>query len=49
MRPQTWLAMLLMVVGCVMLVADGAATLWFAVITVGIALAVIDDRRAHRA
>jgi hypothetical protein len=46
-KPQTWLAVLLMVVGGVMLVVDGAAALWFAVIAVGMALATIDDLRTH--
>jgi hypothetical protein len=44
----TWAAVVLMLTGAVMLVAEvGAAGVWIAVITVGIALVAIDAYR-HR-
>jgi hypothetical protein len=44
-----WIAVVLMVIGAVMLIAGiGASGLWIAVVTVGIALVVIDrTRRRH--
>ena len=48
MIPLVWVAVALMVLGAVMLVADvGASALWFAVITVGVALVAIDRYRAR--
>lgn len=54
MPPLVWIAVALMLVGAVMLVADmDPAALWFAVITVGIALLVVEHARRrnghHRA
>jgi hypothetical protein len=45
-----WIAVVLMVMGAVMLIVGiGAPGLWIAVITVGIALVVIDrSQRPHR-
>ena len=47
----TWIAVALMLTGAILLVADvGAAGLWIAVITVGIALVAIDgyqQRQKH--
>jgi hypothetical protein len=45
-----WIAVALMVVGAVLLIAGiGAPGLWIAVVTVGIAVVVIDRiRRRHR-
>ena len=45
-----WIAVVLMIMGAVMLIAGiGAPGLWIAVVTVGIALVVIDrTRRRHR-
>jgi hypothetical protein len=45
-----WIAVVLMVMGAVMLIVGiGAPGLWIAVITVGIALVVIDrSQRRHR-
>jgi hypothetical protein len=45
-----WVAVALLLLGAVMLATSvGAAGLWIAVITVGIALVVIDQRRGrHR-
>jgi hypothetical protein len=50
MTPLVWIAVVLMVMGAVMLIAGiGAPGLWIAVVTVGIALVVIDrTRRRHR-
>jgi hypothetical protein len=49
MTVLVWIAVALMVAGAVMLVAGiGAAGLWIAVVTVGIAVVVIDrTRRRH--
>ena len=42
-QPLIWIAVVLMLGGAVMLVGDvGAAALWIAVITVGIALVALD-------
>jgi hypothetical protein len=47
-QPLTWIAVALMLTGAVMLVTDvGAAGLWIAVITIGIALVAIEAYR-HR-
>jgi hypothetical protein len=47
-QPLMWIAAVLMLSGAVMLVADvGAASLWIALITVGIAVVVVDVYR-HR-
>jgi len=44
-----WIAAALMLSGAVMLVADvGAAGLWIAVITIGIAVVVVDAYRRHQ-
>jgi hypothetical protein len=45
-----WIAVVLMVIGAVMLIAGiGASGLWIAVVTVGIALVIVDrTRRRHR-
>ena|SRR5215208_3030252 len=50
MTPLVWIAIVLMVMGAVMLIAGiGAPGLWIAVVTVAIALVVIDrTRRRHR-
>jgi hypothetical protein len=50
MTVLVWIAVALMVAGAVMLVAGiGAPGLWIAVVTVGIAVVVIDrTRRRHR-
>lgn len=50
MTNLVWIAVALMVIGAVMLIVGvGAPGLWIAVVTVGIALAVIDlNRRCHR-
>ena len=50
MTPLVWIAVVLMVVGAVMLIAGiGAPGLWIAVVTIGIAVVVIDQtRRRHR-
>jgi hypothetical protein len=49
MRLIVWIAIALMLTGAVMLVAGfGAAALWIAAVTVGIALVVIDQNRVHR-
>jgi hypothetical protein len=43
-----WLAVVLMLGGAVLLVAGaGGSALWIAVITVGIAIVVIDRTRGH--
>jgi hypothetical protein len=48
-HPFTWIAVVLLLVGAAMLVAGvGAAGLWISVITIGIALVVIDGRRSRR-
>ena len=48
MRSLLWIAGALLVVAASMLVADvGAAALWIAAITVGIAVVVIVQTRAH--
>ena len=51
-QPIIWIAVVLMLVGAVLLVAGvGAAGLWIGVITVGIALVVIESyrgRQGHR-
>ncbi|GAA1976498.1 hypothetical protein GCM10009798_42130 [Nocardioides panacihumi] len=45
-QPLTWIAVALLLTGAVLLVAGvGAAGLWIAVITVGIALVAIDGYR----
>jgi hypothetical protein len=48
-QPLIWIAVILMLAGAVMLVADvGASGLWIAVIAVGIALVATDSyRRRH--
>jgi hypothetical protein len=44
-----WSAVVLMLLGAVMLVADvGASAVWIAVITLGIALVAIDRSRHHQ-
>jgi hypothetical protein len=50
MTPFVWIAVVLMLMGAVMLIAGiGAPGLWIAVVTVGIAVVVIDrTRRRHR-
>ncbi len=49
MRPFVWIAVALMLTGAFMLVAGiGAPALWIAVVTVGIALVVIDQTRSRR-
>jgi hypothetical protein len=50
MTPLVWIAAVLMIVGAVMLIAGiGEPGLWIAVVTVGIAVVVIDrTRRRHR-
>jgi len=50
MTPFVWIAVVLMLMGAVMLIAGiGAPGLWIAVVTVGIALVVIDRTRSgHR-
>jgi hypothetical protein len=50
MTPFVWMAVVLMVMGAIMLIADiGAPGLWIAVVTVGIALVAIDRTRSrHR-
>ena len=46
LKPLTWIAVALMLIGAVLLVADvGAAGLWIAVVTLGIALVAIDAYR----
>jgi hypothetical protein len=46
MKRSVWMAVLMMVVGVGMLVAGiGAAVMWMAVITAGVALVVIDLSR----
>jgi hypothetical protein len=46
MFPFVWIAAALMLIGAVMLVTGvGAAGLWIAVITIGIALLVVDRTR----
>jgi hypothetical protein len=48
MTPFVWIAVLLMLMGAVMLIAGiGAPGLWIAVVTVGIALVVIDRTRSR--
>ena len=48
MAPILWVAVVLMLVGAAMLVADvGAAGLWFAAIAVGVAIVAIAQAR-HR-
>lgn len=49
MLPVVWLAVVLMLIGAVMLVAGvGAGGLWIAVVTIGIALFVVDRTlRSH--
>ena len=45
----TWIAVALLLTGAVLLVADvGAAGLWIAVITIGIALVAIDGYRRRQ-
>jgi len=48
-QPLPWIAVALMPTGAVMLMVEvGAAALWIAVITIGIALVAIDGyRRRH--
>ena len=50
MTPFVWIAVVLMLMGAVMLIAGvGPPGLWIAVVTVGIALVVIDRTRSrHR-
>lgn len=49
MTPLVWLAIALMLGGAVLLIADvGVEGLWIAVITVGIALSVVERARARR-
>ena len=48
MTPFVWIAVVLMLMGAVMLIAGiGAPGLWIAVVTVGIALVVIDRTRSR--
>jgi hypothetical protein len=48
-QPLTWIAVALLLTGAVLLVAGvGATGLWIAVITVGIALVVMDGYRRRR-
>jgi membrane-bound ClpP family serine protease len=48
MTPFVWIAVLLMLMGAVMLIAGiGAPGLWIAVVTVGIALVIIDRTRSR--
>lgn len=48
-QPMTWIAVALMLTGAVLLLVDvGATVLWIAVITVGIALVVIEGYRRRR-
>jgi len=48
MRPYVWIAVPLLLVGACMLLVDvGATGLWIAVITVGIALVAIGQRKPH--
>ena len=48
MTPFVWIAVMLMLMGAVMLIAGiGAPGLWIAVVTVGIALVVIDRTRSR--
>ena len=48
-QPWTWTAVVLMLTGAAMLVADvGAAGPWIAVVTIGIALVVTDVYRHRR-
>jgi len=48
-QPLTWIAVALLLTGAVLLVADvGAAGLWIAVITIGIALVAIDGYRRRQ-
>ena len=50
-QPLTWIAVALMLTGATLLVTDvGAAGLWIAVITIGIALVAIEayrNRQGH--
>ena len=47
-QPLIWIAVALMLTGAVLLIADvGAAGLWIATITVGIALVATDSYRRH--
>jgi hypothetical protein len=50
-QPLTWIAVALMLTGAILLVTDvGAAGLWIAVITIGIALVAIEayrNRQGH--
>jgi hypothetical protein len=49
MRPIVWIAVALLLLGATTLLAGvGAAGVWIAVITVGIALVVIYERGRHR-
>jgi hypothetical protein len=44
MKPFIWMALVLMVIGAAALVADvGASVLWFAFITIGVAMVAIDQ------
>jgi hypothetical protein len=48
-QPWIWLAVALMLLGAVMLTTEiGAAGLWIAVITIGIALVAIEARRRRQ-
>ena len=48
MTPFVWIAVVLTLMGAVMLIAGiGAPGLWIAVVTVGIALVVIDRTRSR--
>ena len=48
-QPLTWIAVALLLTSAVLLVADvGAAGLWIAVITIGIALVAIDAYRRRQ-
>ena len=48
-QPLTWIAVALVLTGAILLVADvGAAGVWIAVITIGIALVAIDGYRRRQ-
>ena len=48
-QPLIWIAVMIMLTGAVMLVADiGTAGLWIASITLGIALVALDSYRHHK-
>jgi hypothetical protein len=50
MRPTLWIAVVLMLTGAALLVADiGASALWIAAIAVGIALVAVERTRRRPA